>query len=122
MGWPQITQDRIGVSPQNWKLELWKRDVLRRADAGIREPLTILMAGDFETYESCEGGPGHAYPEPTIRFHGGPSEGFAAFAWLRANGVTPTNLRRIWTIEDGEPHGPTWEMTFHIGKPEGSGQ
>ena len=35
-------------------------------DAGIAQAVVALRAGGVETFESCEGGPGHAYPEPTV--------------------------------------------------------
>jgi len=28
------------------------------------------------------------------------------------NGLKPSKLGRIWTVIDGEPTGPFWEMTF----------
>jgi hypothetical protein len=37
----------------------------------------MLRAREVETYESYQGGPGHAFPEPTVRFHGGSSGGAA---------------------------------------------
>jgi hypothetical protein len=84
-------------------------------DAGIKREVEILVAGGIETYESCEGGKGHCYPEPTVHFHGERSEGFKALAIALQNGLKPSKLGRIWTIEDGEPVGPDWEMTFtHI--------
>lgn len=49
-------------------------------DKGIEQYVRILYGAGIETYESCEGGPGHAYPEPTIRFHGDRSGGFRALA------------------------------------------
>jgi hypothetical protein len=39
-------------------------------DEGIREFVVILIANGVETFESCEGGRGHCYAEPTIRFRG----------------------------------------------------
>ena len=39
-------------------------------DDGIREAVRILAEAGIETFESCQGGDGHAYSEPTIRFHG----------------------------------------------------
>ena len=35
-------------------------------DKGIEKPMRVLHDASVETYESCEGGPGHSYPEPTI--------------------------------------------------------
>lgn len=111
---PHISQDRIGVHPKDWKLEPWLEKMLAGVDAKIRPVLRILCAGGFETFESCQGGKGHPYPEPTICFHGGPSEGFRAIAWLRDYGIAPSDLRRYWSIQDGEPHGPEWQLTFRI--------
>lgn len=81
-------------------------------DAGIRRAVRILIEQGVETFESCEGGDGHGYPEPTIRFHGGQAEGFRAVGVALQNGLPVSSLRRYWQIEDGEPNGPHWEMTF----------
>jgi len=81
-------------------------------DAGIRKAVLILNASGIETFESCEGGVGHAYPEPTVRFSGEPEAGFRALAIALTYALPVSAIRRIWTIQDGEPHGPYWEMTF----------
>jgi hypothetical protein len=81
-------------------------------DAGIRRYVLALRAGGIETFESCEGGVGHAFPEPTIRFHGGSGEGFRALAVAREYGLPVFKLRRSYTIEDGWPVGPWWEIVF----------
>ena len=39
-------------------------------DSGIRDAVRILAEAGVETFESCQGGEGHAYAEPTVRFHG----------------------------------------------------
>lgn len=88
------------------------REYSPQLDEGIQKEVEILTANGIETYESCEGGSGHCFPEPTVRFHGGQSEGFRALAVALQNGLKPSDLRRVWTIIDGEPVGPTWEMTF----------
>ena len=49
-------------------------------DAGIAPYVLLLRGAGVETFESCEGGQGHAYPQPTIRFHGDRSEGLRALA------------------------------------------
>jgi hypothetical protein len=82
-------------------------------DEGIKREVEILVAGGIETYESCQGGPGHAYLEPAVRFYGERSEGFKALAIALQNNLRPSDLRRRWSIEDGEPVGPFWEMTFY---------
>ncbi|KKL60024.1 hypothetical protein LCGC14_2209410, partial [marine sediment metagenome] len=51
-------------------LEKFAPEVDFPIDPGIRYAVLVLRAGGIETFESCEGGPGHASPDPTIRFHG----------------------------------------------------
>jgi hypothetical protein len=81
-------------------------------DAGIVWAVRVLRDAGIETFESCEGGPGHGLPEPTVRFHGERSEGWKAFAAATENGLPVLAVRRAWPIVDGEPTGPWWEMTF----------
>jgi hypothetical protein len=82
-------------------------------DEGIKHQVEILSANGIETYESCEGGVGHCFPEPTIRFHGDQAEGFKALAIAAQHGLRVSALRRFWSVIDGEPVGPKWEMTFY---------
>jgi hypothetical protein len=81
-------------------------------DRGIAAAVQALGAAGVETFESCEGGHGHAYPEPTVRFHGNQQEGFRAFAAAMDAGLKVAELRRVWPILDQEPTGPWWELTF----------
>lgn len=81
-------------------------------DIGIKQAVEILTENGVETFESCEGGEGHAFPSPTIRFHGEYSEGFRAYAIAIANGLRVADLRRVYSHEDNELKGPWWEMTF----------
>ena len=70
------------------------------------------MEAGVETFESCEGGDGHAYTEPTIRFHGERGEGLRALGVALQSGIKVTALRRTWPINDGEPTGPWWEIVL----------
>ena len=81
-------------------------------DTGIAEAVIALRSAGVETFESCEGGPGHAYTEPTVRFHGQQPEGFRALAVAMAAGLKVAGLRRVWPINDNEPTGPWWELVF----------
>lgn len=81
-------------------------------DEGIAEAVHILRGAGIETYESCEGGAGHVFPEPTVRFHGGPGEGFRAYGIAVSYGLPVRSVRRLWTVDDGELTGPVWEMVF----------
>jgi hypothetical protein len=81
-------------------------------DPGIAQAVLALRQAGVETFESCEGGVGHAYPEPTVRFHGEPGEGFRALGIAMQAGLAVAGLRRVWPVNNGEPTGPWWELTF----------
>ena len=81
-------------------------------DPGVAAYVVTLRASEVETFESCQGGKGHAYPEPTIRFHGRRDEGLRALAAALRAALPVTALRRVWPVDDGEPTGPYWELTF----------
>lgn len=81
-------------------------------DPGIRREVEILAQAGIETFESCEGGEGHAFPEPTIRFHGGIGEGLRALSVAITAGLKVTQLRRVWSVIDKEATGPDWELVF----------
>ena len=83
-------------------------------DAGVRIAVEMLREGGVDTFESCEGGDGHAYLEPTVRFHGGHHEGFKALSVAMQARLPVASLRRVWPILDNEPTGPWWELTFSI--------
>lgn len=85
-------------------------------DGGIREIVIMLVANGVETFESCEGGAGHSFPEPTVRFEGTDSEGLRAVSVALENGLPVRRLRRVWGIQDNVLHGPWWEMTFRSPK------
>jgi hypothetical protein len=81
-------------------------------DKGIKAAVETLQRDGVETFESCQGGNGHAYPEPTVRFHGHKEEGFRAVAVALKAGLNVAELRRVYSIQDGELKGPWWELTF----------
>ncbi len=81
-------------------------------DKGIETYVRLLHAYGIETYESCEGGEGHSYSEPTVRFHGNSSVGFMALHIALEHGFPVKGIGRVWDIIDGQPTGPNWEMVF----------
>ncbi|HTU47608.1 MAG TPA: hypothetical protein VMF91_21270 [Bryobacteraceae bacterium] len=83
-----------------------------KLDKGIRNAVRILHENGVETFESCQGGKGHAFSEPTVRFHGGNAEGFRALSVALTHGLKVFELRRYYTVIDELPVGPYWEMTF----------
>ena len=84
----------------------------RALDEGIKQAVTVLQRNGVETFESCEGGHGHPFPEPTVRFHGDSAEGFRVLAIAQKNGLRVDQLRRYYQVQNGEPTGPEWELTF----------
>lgn len=81
-------------------------------DPGIRDIVVCLAQNGVETFESCEGGKGHSYPCPTVRFEGSSSEGLRALSVALSYGLPVAELRRGWGVREGLIHGPWWEMTF----------
>lgn len=82
-------------------------------DRWISYAVKVLREGGIETYESCGGGSGHAFLEPTVRFYGPLPAGFHAVSIALTFGLPARALRRFWTVSDGEPVGPYWELTFY---------
>ena len=99
-------------------LEAYAPAVDLELDPGIRRYVLILRQGGIETFESCQGGEGHAFPEPTIKFYGNNWEGFKALSVALTNGLPVLSVRLVWDINDGLPQGPWWEMNFRTTDPE----
>ena len=88
-------------------------------DKGIERAVLLLRKAGIETFASCEGGEGHAYHEPTIRFEGSQSEGYRALAVALQHALPVTDLKRMWMVLNGELTGPFWELIFSaMGKEE----
>lgn len=94
------------------KLETHQPDPIEGLDKEVRDTVFLLRKNGVETFASCQGGDKHSYPEPTIRFFGQREEGYRAAAIALAHGLPIRAVRRTWPIEDGELHGPYWEMVF----------
>jgi hypothetical protein len=86
---------------------------------GIMLAVQVLSDRAVETLESCEGGHGHAFLEPTVRFGvGRPEEGWHAFSTALAHGFPVACLRLYWDVEHGHhPTGPHWELVLRPVKP-----
>jgi hypothetical protein len=94
------------------QLESFAPIVDMELDPGIRQYVLILRSQGIETFESCQGGATHTFPEPTIKFHGNHGEGFKALAVAMTYHLPVLSVRLVWDFYDGFPHGPWWEMTF----------
>ena len=88
-------------------------------DPGIADAVRVLRDAGIETNESCQGGEGHTYPEPAVRFLGDNSEGFRALAAAMQAQLPVAELRRVWVMQGGEPTGPEWELVFYSETPPG---
>lgn len=86
-------------------------------DPGIAPYVHALLREGVETFESCEGGAGHAYERPTIRFHGHRDEGLRATAIALRLCLPVSSLRRTWDVIEGELTGPHWEIEFASAAP-----
>ena len=78
-------------------------------DPGIRKAVLILRRGGIETFESCEGGPGHAFDQPTIKFNG---DSWACFAVAMEHGLPVQRIQRAYGVVEGQLEGPWWEIVF----------
>jgi hypothetical protein len=93
--------------------ELDEIGLLEGLDDGIREYVRCLRSNGVDTFESCEGGAGHAFAEPTIRLYGTTEAGWRALATCLAHALPVLALRRVWYVLDtNEPTGPDWELVF----------
>lgn len=82
-------------------------------DAGIRMAVLTLRSQGVETFESCQGGEGHAFDEPTIKFSGDAWAGFKAFAVAMEYGLPVRRIQRVHGVVNGQLEGPWWEIVFY---------
>lgn len=100
------------VLASRFDLEQYAPAATTELDAGIRRAVLVLRKCGIETFESCEGGVGHAFPEPTVRFHGGTWAGYRAFAAAMEHGLPVLAVRYTFPTRDGHLGPPCWEMVF----------
>jgi hypothetical protein len=81
-------------------------------DRWIQHAVFVLHSSGIQTYESCQGGRGHAFPEPTVRFEGSRRDAFRAVAIAKSHGLPVYHLRKFWCVSDKQLERPAWEMTF----------
>ena len=85
-----------------------------RLDAGVRFAVKVLHAKGFETCQSCQGGDGHSYDQPTVDLNAAADDawGFAAMATLQDYGLQVRELSLLWNIRNGLPYEKLWRITF----------
>lgn len=81
-------------------------------DKGIRFAVRVLHAKGFETCQSCQGGKGHCYREPTIDLisTGDDAWGLAAVSALQDYGISVTDVSITWRIRNGLPCERIWRI------------
>jgi hypothetical protein len=95
-------------------------------DPGISQIVRILAENGVGTFQSCAAsgpfgrgagkrtGDLHSYPQPTVEFSGSFAAGFHALNVAITHGLPVAELRRVWSMQDREPVGPHWAMTFAL--------
>lgn len=81
-------------------------------DLGIAPYVAALIEAGVHTFESCEGGQGHSFDRPTVKFYGTHADGWRALAACKDRGFPVVHLCRAWDMDDGEPSGPYWQIVF----------
>lgn len=98
------------INPRPPLTETW----LQQIDPGIVGAVLVLHDHGIETCQSCEGGPGHSYPYPTVDFIGGPAAGFAAVSIAVQHGLRPRALSHHWPIQGDDLDAPVWRLEFRL--------
>ncbi len=81
-------------------------------DEGIAPYVKVLREHGVETFESCQGGDGHSYSDPTVLFLGGLDEGARALDVALKHGLPVYALQRVWILEEDVRGDPHWELVF----------
>lgn len=94
---------------------MWAPEEYEGIDAGVRFAVKVLHAAGIKTGQSCQGGAGHSYPEPTVDLMTDGADdalGFAALAALRAYGLPVSSAALMWNVVGSRPDGPLWRISF----------
>jgi hypothetical protein len=93
---------------------IWPDASYKDLDVGIRFAVRVLHAAGFETCQSCQGGKGHSYNEPTVEMiaTADDSRGFGALDALRGYGLPVNEVAIVWPIRNGYPYEKNWRITF----------
>ena len=97
-----------------WRDMMWPEASYRSLDPGIRFAVRVLHANGFETCQSCQGGKGHAYDEPTVEMvaEAACATGFGALAVLQTYWLPVNAVALVWPVRNGLPYEKLWRLTF----------
>ena len=91
-------------------------------DEGIKDAVRILRTHGFKTFESCQGGEGHCFFEPTIRFEGTEFDLIRAYTICELYNLPVYQVRRVFRktsiYKDNNsinalPFGEEWDIPFN---------
>ena len=91
-------------------------------DEGIYDAVVLLNKHGFDTWESCQGGDGHCFPEPTVRFWGTEFDLIRAYELCYIQGMNVFAAKRVyWKVPvysdvtgvDGNEIGENWDKPFN---------
>lgn len=97
-------------------------DLFLDVDELIRPAVLILNKHGFKTFESCQGGEGHCYPQPTIRFEGSEFDLIRAYEVCEIYKLPVYEAKRVFRkvplyINDNTPNvcliGNTWDKPLN---------
>lgn len=92
------TQEIVSPNPYGSIKKLTKGDleILSAVDEVIRPAVKIMREHSFSTFESCQGGKGHPFTEPTIRFNGTEFDLITAYELCYHYKLNVTCVRRVY--------------------------
>jgi hypothetical protein len=73
-------------------------------DIGILPAVEILRKNGIDTFESCEGGEGHSFPEPTVRFWGNEIDCIRAYDICQYYRLNVSCTRKVFEKEAIDPY------------------
>lgn len=96
------------------------KDAILSLDEGIREAVVVLNKYGFKTFESCEGGNGHCYDVPTVRFLGNEFALVRAYELCRIHRMNVCEAKRVYRktsvysdVTNGLAIGENWDRPFN---------
>lgn len=92
--------------------------VLESTDEEIKPVVELLNRHGFITFESCQGGKGHWFDKPTIRFEGSEFDLIRAYQLCEIHGLNVLDGKRVYTKtnvynEKGASIGENWDTPFN---------
>jgi len=100
--------------------------VVKNLDDGIKDAVILLNKFGFKTFESCQGGKGHCYDVPTIRFFGDEFDLIRAYELCMLHSINVYEAKRVYRktsvyldATNGDNIGENWdkpynELTFSV--------